>query len=61
MGQSQVYRVTQLRTDGVYCRDFASTGPVVLKVVRVTSAVFKGILMIDFFVCLSLPTSLLVL
>ena len=32
-GQSQVYRVTQLRTDGVYCRDSVSTGPVNLKVV----------------------------
>ena len=32
-GQSQVYRVMQLRTDGVYCREFAGTGPVNLKVV----------------------------
>ena len=32
-GQSQVYRVTQLRTDGVYCRESASTGPVNLKIV----------------------------
>ena len=26
-GQSRVYRVTQLRTDGVHCRESASTGP----------------------------------
>ena len=32
-GQSRVYRVTQLRTDGVHCREFAGTGPVNLKVV----------------------------
>ena len=33
LGQSRVYRVTQLRTDGVHCREFAGTGPVNLKVV----------------------------
>ena len=32
-GQSRVYRVTQMRTDGVHCRESAGTGPVVLKVV----------------------------
>ena len=32
-GQSRVYRVTQLRTDGVRCRESADTGPVNLKVV----------------------------
>ena len=32
-GQSRVYRVTQLRTDGVYCRESTGTGPVNLKVV----------------------------
>ena len=32
-GQSRVYRVTQLSTDGVHCREFAGTGPVNLKVV----------------------------
>ena len=32
-GQSRVYRVTQLRTDGVHCRESAGTGPVILKVV----------------------------
>ena len=31
-GQSRVYRVTQLRTDGVHCRESAGTGPVNLKV-----------------------------
>ena len=32
-GQSRVYRVTQLRADGIHCRESASTGPVNLKVV----------------------------
>ena len=32
-GQSRVYRVMQLRTDGVHCRESAATGPVNLKVV----------------------------
>ena len=32
-GQSRVYRVTQLRTDGLHCRESAGTGPVNLKVV----------------------------
>ena len=32
-GQSRVYRVTQLRTDGVHCRQFAGTGAVNLKMV----------------------------
>ena len=32
-GQTRVYRVTQLHTDGVHCREFAGTGPVNLKVV----------------------------
>ena len=40
--QSRVYRVTQLRTDGVHCRESAGTGPVVLKVVTVTGAAFAG-------------------
>ena len=31
-GQFQVYRVTQLRTDGVHCREFSGTGPVNLEV-----------------------------
>ena len=33
LGQSRVYRVTQLRTDGVHCRESAGTGLVNLKVV----------------------------
>ena len=32
-GQSRVYRVTQMRTDGVHCRESAGTGPVNPKVV----------------------------
>ena len=32
-GQSRVYRVTQLRTDGVHCRESAGTEPVNLKIV----------------------------
>ena len=32
-GQSRVYRVTQLRTNGVHCRESAGTGPVNLKIV----------------------------
>ena len=32
-GHPRVYRVTQLRTDGVHCREFAGTGPVNLTVV----------------------------
>ena len=38
LDQSRVYRVTQLRTDGVHCRESAEIGPVVLKVVPVTGA-----------------------
>ena len=41
-GQSRVNRVTQLRTDGVHYRESASTGPVNLKVVPVTSAALGG-------------------
>ena len=42
-GQSRAYRVTQLlRTGGVHCRESAGIGPVVLKVVPVTSAAFLG-------------------
>ena len=32
-GQSRVYRVAQLRADGVHCRESTGTGPVNLKVV----------------------------
>ena len=41
-GQSRVYRVTQLRTDDVDCRESAGTGPLNLKVVPVTSAALAG-------------------
>ena len=44
-GQSRVYRVTQLRTDGVHCRESAGTGPVNLKVVPVTSAAILQVTM----------------
>ena len=37
-----VYRVTQLSTDGVHCRESAGTGPVNLKVVSVTRAALAG-------------------
>ena len=37
-GQSRVYRITQLRTDGVHCRESTGTGSVVLKVVPVMGA-----------------------
>ena len=33
LDQSRVYRVTQLRTDGVQCQESAGTGPVNLEVV----------------------------
>ena len=36
-GRSRVNRVPQMRTDGVHCRESAGTGPVVFKVVQVTS------------------------
>ena len=42
-GQSRVYRVTQMRTDGVDCRESAGTGPVNLKVVPVTGAAFASL------------------
>ena len=42
-GQSRVYQVTQLCTDGVNCRESAGAGPVIFKVVPVTGAAFSGI------------------
>ena len=45
LGQSRVYRVTQLRTDGVHCQESAGTGPVVLKAVPVTGAAFLQVTM----------------
>ena len=53
------YRVTQLRTDGVYCRKAAGAGPVVFKVVPVTRAAILQVTM-DQLICASLfptPTS----
>ena len=41
-GRSRVNRVTQLRTEGVPCRESTSTGPVTLEVVPVTGATFLG-------------------
>ena len=41
--QSRVYRVTQLRTDNVHCRESAGIGPIVLKVIPVTGAAFSGL------------------
>ena len=42
-GQSQVYRVTKLRTGGVHYRASVGTGPVILKVVPVMGATFAGL------------------
>ena len=42
-----------MRTDGVHCRESYGTGPVVLKVVPVTSAGFSGLTM-DHFLCVSI-------
>ena len=42
LGQSRVCRVTQLRNDGVYCRESAGTGPLNLKVVPVTGVALAG-------------------
>ena len=41
-GQSRVYRVTRLRTEGVHCQESAGTGLVVLKVVPVTGGAFAS-------------------
>ena len=41
-GQSRVYRVTQLRTHGVHCRESADTGPVILKVVPAAGGAVAG-------------------
>ena len=40
--QSRVYRVTQLRTDGVHCRESAGIGPVNLKIVPNECCHFAG-------------------
>ena len=44
-GQSRVYQVTQLRTDGVRHREPAGTGQVAIKVVPARGASFLGITM----------------
>ena len=52
-GQSRVYRVTQLRVNGVHCRESAGTGSVGLKVVPVTGATTLQVTM-DQLMCASL-------
>ena len=47
-GQSRVYQGTQLRTDGVHCRESVGTRPVGLKLVPVTGTVFSVITMDQF-------------
>ena len=47
-GQSRVYQVTQLPTDGVHHPESAGTGPVVLNVVPVTGPAFSGFTMGQF-------------
>ena len=56
-GQSRVYQVTQLRTDGVYCREYdGSEASEVLEVVPVTGAAFSGITLGPIDARLSFPT-----
>ena len=52
LGQSRVYRVTQLRTNGVLCRESAGTGSANLRVVPVTGAVILQVTM-DQLMCAS--------
>ena len=42
LGQFRLHRVTQLRTNDVYCRESAGTGPVVLKIIPVTGVAFES-------------------
>ena len=58
-GQSRVYQVTQVRTDGGNCRESAGTGPGVLEVVPVTGAAFPGITMHQFMYVSLFPRPLL--
>ena len=53
-GQSRVYRVAQLPSDGVYCRESTGTESVALKVVEVRGAVFLGSAMDRYVLCSSL-------
>ena len=55
-GQSRVYRVTQLRTNGVHCQESAGTGPVVLKLVAVAGAAILQVIM-DQLMCAGRPGS----
>ena len=50
-GQSRVYRITQLRADGVHHRESTGTWPVVLKAVSVTGAAISGFTMGANFSC----------
>ena len=52
-GHFRVYQATQLRTDGVHCRESAGTGLVVLDVVPVTGYAFSSVAMSQF-LCVSL-------
>ena len=54
-GQSRVYWVTQLLTDGFHCRELAGTGSVVLKGVPVTGAAFSGVTIVHFLCASLLP------
>ena len=61
LGQCRLYRFTQLCTNDVHCREYAGTGPVVLKVVPVAGAAFLQVIM-DQLICASLfPHPLLLL
>ena len=48
-GPFRVYRVTQLRTDGVHRRQSAGTLSVVFKLVRLTAAIRSGLIVLDHF------------
>ena len=54
--KSQIYRVKQMRTDGVHCREHTGTGPVFPKAVPGTGAAFSGFTMSRLFVRLSFFT-----
>ena len=58
LGQSRVNRVTQLRTDGVHCRESAGTAPVELKVVPEMGAAILQVT-VDQLMCASLFPHLL--
>ena len=55
-GPCRVHRVTQLRIDGVHCRESAGSGPVVLKVVLVGSLPVPSTIPWSKFRALSCPT-----